>query len=141
MGLAPAKGRCRTPLPSRLRLHVAEFAAHARLDERGQLLHPFDDPADAHFAQRKFAPKIRLELGSNEAITHSVAAGLGIGIVSRHALPARPQDEALAILRVEDFPIHSNWWALYPRGKRLSPIAAVFLDHLVKTAADLNPGR
>lgn len=95
---------------------------------------------DAHFAGRRFQPKIRLELGSNEAIKQAVAGGLGVGIISLHALPGRPEDESLAILRVEDFPIHSNWWVLYPRGKRLSPIATVFLERLMQTAAELRIG-
>ncbi|HEY0843898.1 MAG TPA: LysR family transcriptional regulator [Noviherbaspirillum sp.] len=92
---------------------------------------------DAHFAGRRYLPKIRLELGSNEAIKQAVAGGLGVGIISRHALPGRPEDESLVILRVEDFPIHSNWWVLYPKGKRLSPIASVFLERLMQTAAEL----
>ena len=40
------------------------------------------------------------------------------------------------MLNVESFPIVSNWWTLYPRGKRLSPVAAVFLDHIDRTAQD-----
>ncbi|HZW13329.1 MAG TPA: LysR family transcriptional regulator [Noviherbaspirillum sp.] len=95
---------------------------------------------NAHFAERRFSPKIRLELGSNEAIKQAVRGGLGIGVVSRHALPARLEDESLAALQVEDFPIHSNWWVLYPKGKRLSPIASVFLEHLSQTANELRLG-
>ena len=33
-----------------------------------------------------FRPDVRLELGSNEAIKESVAASLGLGVLSRHAL-------------------------------------------------------
>ncbi|MDF3035349.1 MAG: transcriptional regulator, LysR family, partial [Paucimonas sp.] len=84
---------------------------------------------NAHFVRYRFHPKIRLELGSNEAIKQAVAGNLGIAVVSRHSLPARPEDDALTILRIDDFPIHSNWWVLYPNGKRLSPIASVFLEH------------
>lgn len=94
---------------------------------------------DAHFAETGFQPKIRLELGSNEAIKHSVAGNLGIGIVSRHALSSNPENESLTVLPVQSFPVHSNWWVLYPQGKRLSPIASAFLDHLTQTATELNP--
>jgi DNA-binding transcriptional LysR family regulator len=38
--------------------------------------------------------------------------------------------EGLQILKVDNFPIHSNWWIIYPKGKRLSPIAKVFFEHL-----------
>jgi DNA-binding transcriptional LysR family regulator len=85
---------------------------------------------DTHFRQLGFVPQVRLELGSNEAIKQAVAAGMGLAIVSRHALNAVPAHEGLAILDVEGFPVHSRWWTLYPKGKRLSPIAAVFLEHI-----------
>ena len=85
---------------------------------------------DAHFAALGFAPDVRLELGSNEAIKHAVAAGLGISVLSRHALGSAPATPWVAELKVRGFPVHSNWFVLYPRGKQLSPIAAEFLGHL-----------
>lgn len=89
---------------------------------------------NAHFEKHRFAPKVRLELGSNEAIKQAVAGGLGLAVVSMHALAAAPADEGLAVLPLESFPIHSKWWVLYPRGKRLSPVAAEFMAHLDTTA-------
>jgi DNA-binding transcriptional LysR family regulator len=89
---------------------------------------------NAHFDKHRFTPKLRLELGSNEAIKQAVAGGLGLSIVSRHALAPDPAQEGLAIVPLESFPIHSHWWVLYPRGKRLSPIAAEFMTHLETTA-------
>lgn len=85
---------------------------------------------NAHFAQLNFHPKVRLELGSNEAIKQSVASGLGLAVISTHALTMHPEQEGLKILAVKQFPIHSNWWVIHPRGKRLSPIATVFLQHM-----------
>ena len=85
---------------------------------------------DAHFARIGFKPQVRLELGSNEAIKQAVAGGMGLSIMSRHAMAAHPADELLEILDVESFPVISNWWTLYPKGKRLSPVARVFLEHL-----------
>ena len=91
---------------------------------------------DAHFRAQGFAPSVRLELGSNEAIKYAVAAGLGLGVVSRHALSADAVDEPVAVLDVAGFPLSSHWWTLYPRGKRLSPVAAVFLEHIEAVARD-----
>ncbi|QEL64080.1 transcriptional regulator, LysR family [Oryzomicrobium terrae] len=91
---------------------------------------------DAFFAQQGFAPNVRLELGSNEAIKQAVAGGLGLSVVSRHALAAHLAEDQLTVLDVQGFPVLSNWWTLYPRGKRLSPVAQVFLDHLERTARD-----
>ena len=79
-------------------------------------------------------PAVRLELGSNEAIKQAVSGGLGLAVISRNTLAARPKDEQLAILDVAGFPLQSRWFTLYPRGKRLSPAAAVFLEHLKRSA-------
>ncbi len=91
---------------------------------------------DEHFRRAGFQPDVRLELGSNEAIKQAVAAGMGLSVLSRHALARHPRDEGLAVVRVEGFPLQSNWWTLYPRGKRLSPVAAVFLEHLERNARE-----
>lgn len=89
---------------------------------------------DEHFSRLGFVPDVRLELGSNEAIKQAVAAGLGVAVLSRHALSPRPEDEQLAILRIDGFPIHASWWTMYPKGKRLSPIACAFLEHIEKSS-------
>jgi len=90
---------------------------------------------DSHFAQQGFAVQVRLELGSNEAIKQAVAAGMGLSVLSRHALAPQLADEALALLDVQGFPVQANWWTLYPRGKRLSPVAEAFLAHIERTAS------
>lgn len=97
--------------------------------------------ADAHFRKLGFEPARRLELGSNEAIKQAVAGGLGLAVISRHALAAHPEDEQLTVLDVKGFPVLSNWWTLYPRGKRLSPLASVFLEHLERTAVEWHQER
>ena len=74
------------------------------------------------------ADDVRLELGSNEAIKEAVAGGLGIGVVSRHALQGSRDVRELA---VEDFPIVSRWHVVHPRAKQLSPIATAFRAHLL----------
>ena len=85
---------------------------------------------DKHFKALGFRPDIRMELGSNEAVKQAVAAGLGLGIISRHARAPAPADEHLAVLDVDGFPVQSNWWTLYRKGKKLSPVATAFLQHL-----------
>ncbi|KFC73486.1 LysR family transcriptional regulator [Massilia sp. LC238] len=85
---------------------------------------------DRHFRALGFRADIRMELGSNEAIKQAVAASLGLGVISRHALGERPEEEQLVTLPVEGFPVQSNWWTLYRKGKRLSPVATAFLHHL-----------
>ena len=94
---------------------------------------------DAHLRQLGFVPGAVLELGSNEAIKESVEGQLGVSIVSRHALG--PHWDGLAILNVQGFPIQSQWHLVWPKGKRLSPIAEVFRGHLIAQAAVWMQGR
>ena len=89
---------------------------------------------DRHFRKLKFHPSLRLELGSNEAIKQAVAGGLGIAVLSRHALEGKAEKD-VAVLDVQDFPIESRWHVVHPRGKQLSPIATVFRDHLLQSAS------
>lgn len=86
---------------------------------------------DRHFAKRRFRPDVRLELGSNEAIREAVAGGLGLGVISRHALQV---GKDIRVLDVEGFPISSRWHVVHPRAKHLSPIATAFRAHLLAHA-------
>lgn len=91
---------------------------------------------DAHFRAAGFTPNLRLELGSNEAIKEAVAGNLGVAVVSVHALQARMPARGVKVLRVRGFPIRSQWHVVHPKGKRLSPIADVFREHLSAQARE-----
>ncbi len=86
---------------------------------------------DKFFTKNKFTPNLRLELGSNEAIKESVAAGLGVSIISTHALHGRTREHGVVVLDIDGFPIDSRWHMVFPKGKKLSPIARIFRDHLM----------
>ncbi len=73
-----------------------------------------------------------MEMGSNEAIRQAVAGGLGVAVLSSHALGEGHPEDKIAVLDVLGFPVHSQWHVVYPKGKRLSPIAAVFREQLLK---------
>jgi DNA-binding transcriptional LysR family regulator len=80
---------------------------------------------------------VRMEFGSNEAIKHAVAAGLGISVVSEHTLEVDAMRDRLAVLDVQGFPLVDEWFVVYPHGKRLSVVAKTFLDHLNGETAKL----
>ncbi|MFP4615696.1 MAG: LysR substrate-binding domain-containing protein [Thiohalorhabdus sp.] len=73
--------------------------------------------------------KVRMELGSNEAIKQSVAAGMGVSVLSEHTLSRG--GEEVAVLDVEGFPIERHWYLVYPVGKQLSVAARTFMDYLL----------
>lgn len=89
---------------------------------------------DRCFKSLRFRPDLRLELGSNEAIRESVAGGLGVSIVSSHALGNNPKQHGVSVLQVAGFPIDSQWHIVHPKGKKLSPIASIFKAHLLGSA-------
>jgi DNA-binding transcriptional LysR family regulator len=83
------------------------------------------------FDAKGLRPNVRMELGSNEAIKHAIAGGLGLSVLSLHTLSLEGADGAVAILDVEGFPILRNWYIVYPKGKELSLVAQTFLDFAV----------
>lgn len=95
---------------------------------------------DAHFRRHRFSPQVRLELGSNEAIKEAVAGALGVAVVSVHGLKGRHRVSGLSVLEVRGFPIASRWHLVHRKGKRLSPIAQAFCDHLTVQARSWENG-
>lgn len=89
------------------------------------------------FARHHLKYKVRMQLGNNEAIKWAVAGGLGIAVVSQHAMLLEPMREQLVVLDVEGFPIRRSWYVVYPRGKKLSVVAQTFFDYLRAEAATI----
>ena len=92
---------------------------------------------DKYFKTQKFRPDIRMELGSNEAIKEAVAGGLGIGVVSKHALHGHQKDHGVAIINVKGFPIMSHWHIVHPAKKHLPPVAVAFKTHLLNSVRNI----
>ncbi|MBK1988058.1 LysR family transcriptional regulator [Sphaerospermopsis aphanizomenoides BCCUSP55] len=76
--------------------------------------------------------KVKLELGSNEAIKQAIAGGLGISILSRHTLLTDAHE--FSILDVQHFPIKRIWYIAHPAGKQLSIVARTYYQYLLDAA-------
>ncbi|TAF14699.1 MAG: LysR family transcriptional regulator [Nostocales cyanobacterium] len=76
--------------------------------------------------------KVKLELGSNEAIKQAIAGGLGISVLSRHTLLTDAHE--FSILDVQHFPIKRTWYIAHPTGKQLSIVARTYYDYLLDAA-------
>ncbi|MBA3032965.1 MAG: LysR family transcriptional regulator [Gammaproteobacteria bacterium] len=85
---------------------------------------------ERHFAEHGFKLKVRMELGSNEAIKQAIAGGLGVSVLSSHAI-ALEGSGVLQPLDVKGFPLMRQWYVAYPKGKHLSAVAESFLEHLL----------
>lgn len=84
------------------------------------------------FAEHNISVKVKLELGSNEAIKQAISGGLGISILSEHCLISEGISGELTVLDFKDFPIKRRWYVSYLAGKKLSVIAETFLEYLLE---------
>ena len=89
------------------------------------------------FDEHGISVKVKLDLGSNEAIKQAIAGGLGISVLSRHTLALEGTTSLLTILDVEDFPIQLHWYVVYPSGKQLSVIARTFFEYLLNEGKEI----
>ena len=87
--------------------------------------------AERHLARAGYRPKKRWELDSNEAIKRSVAAGLGIGFVSRRVVEDELARGELVSFRVEGAePMHRSIYLLRPDGREPVPAERAFIETL-----------
>lgn len=86
---------------------------------------------DEHMRDSNTPLKVRLALASNEAIRDLVASGMGLSVLSRHALGHDPESAGLAVLNVEGFPLKQAWNVVHLSSKVLSLPAKAFLDELL----------
>ena len=92
--------------------------------------------AEEHFANVGFAPDVAMSLGSNEAIKHAVAAGLGVALVSQLVVQplspaaAGPAPSGLVVLQVAGFPIRRRWSVVWRRDQSQTAAARRFVAYL-----------
>lgn len=90
--------------------------------------------AEEFFAKRKVTLPVKMELSNNEAIKWAVAGGMGLSVLSQHAMMLEPMQDKIAVLNVEGFPIIRSWHIVYPAGKQFSVVAATFFEYLKEEA-------
>jgi LysR family transcriptional regulator, low CO2-responsive transcriptional regulator len=83
-----------------------------------------------HFMQQGFQPRIAMSLGSNEALKHAVASGLGIGVISRMAFTGSSAHPNLEELKVAGFPLKRQWQVVWRKDYPLSAAARTFVKYL-----------
>lgn len=124
------------PLCGRKRIPLAEFARERLLvRERGSGTRL---ATERFFRDHDIALNAKMEIGSNEAIKQAVAGGLGVSVMSRHALLNEPSD-TVRVLDVEGFPIPRSWYVVYPGSRQLSVVAETFFQYLQAEARALLP--
>lgn len=83
--------------------------------------------------QQSCVVKHRRQLGSNQAILHTLLTGAGSGeyaVLPRQMIEQPVELSLLHTLPVSSMPIRRSWCSAYPRGKHLNPLAEAFLKTL-----------
>jgi len=71
-------------------------------------------------------PVPAMEMASNGALKRAVAVGLGVTVLSAHAVGLELQAGHLQALDVEGFPVRRIWHVVWARERLLSPAATAF---------------
>jgi DNA-binding transcriptional LysR family regulator len=71
---------------------------------------------------------VALELGSNEAIKESVTQGMGMAILSSHAISKEELAGKFRILRVNGLPLEREMYIVWDRRRALPIAARLFLE-------------
>lgn len=78
--------------------------------------------------------QVHLELGSNEAVKRAVAAGLGLGCLSRHTIADAVRQGWLVELRTRLPEFRRTLSIVVHRSKRLGSVSQDFLKHCLRSA-------
>ena len=62
-----------------------------------------------------------------------MAGGLGLGVISAHAMRGQDKQAGVRVLSVEGFPLASAWHMVHRANQKLSPVALAFRRHLLDT--------
>lgn len=83
------------------------------------------------FIERNDVPVVKkMELTSNEAVKQAVLAGLGYSIMPLIGIKNELHDRDLQIVPVSGLPIKTVWSLIWLKGKKHSPVASAFLNHV-----------
>jgi len=89
---------------------------------------------DDFLREHHLAPRIAMEMPSNETIKQAVMAGMGVSFLSLHTLGLELRAGALKLLDVEHTPVMRTWNLVRMQSKLLSPAAEAFRYFMLEHA-------
>ncbi len=93
--------------------------------------------AEEFLRQRGISASVGLELGDNSAVKEAVAAGLGVALLSRHAIRMELALGRLTVLDVQGLPLRRQWYVVHREHQRLSRAVFAFKAFLLASAESL----
>ena len=82
--------------------------------------------------KNKLPVQKKMELTGNEAVKQAVIAGLGYSIMPLIGIKNELINKQLQVIPIKGFPLKSTWFLIWPKGKKLSPVAAAYLSYIKK---------
>ncbi len=86
-------------------------------------------------------PVRTIEMGTNETIKQAVRAGLGIALISQHAVMEELRHRRLVALAIEGLPIVRHWFLVHVAGHPLLPAAEEIARAIVAMEGAFLPDR
>jgi DNA-binding transcriptional LysR family regulator len=86
------------------------------------------------FADHRLAPRVAMEMTSNETIKQTVMAGMGISFLSLHTIGLELKAGLIAVPDIEGLPLAKRWYIVNTLAKTLSPAAEAFRYFMLEEA-------
>ena len=85
---------------------------------------------EEYFKEKRVHFNQTLEVASNESQRECAVAGLGVALLTRHAVSLELATGLLRELPIEELPLYRSWCVVQAKAKRLSPVAHAFLGFI-----------
>lgn len=95
------------------------------------------DAMEDYFNRQAIKTMKKMELASNEAVKQAVLAGLGYSVLPLIGIRNELLNGELEIIPMPGMPIRTTWRLVWLKGKKLPPVAAAYLDHLLLEKANI----
>lgn len=92
---------------------------------------------EAFIEKHHIAVSKKMELTTNEAVKQALLAGLGYSIMPLIGIRNELHNKELQIFPIKSLPIKTTWSLIWLKGKKHSPVALSFLEHLKKEKAKI----
>lgn len=92
---------------------------------------------ERYISRHHLTVRKKMELTSNEAVKQAVLAGLGFSIMPLIGIKNEVRSGAIKIIPVKGLPIKTVWRLIWLKGKKLSPVAKSFVDHVTEHKQDI----
>ena len=93
---------------------------------------------EEYFKEKRVHFTQTLEVASADAQRECVIAGLGIALLTRHALNMELATGVLRELPVEELPLYRSWCVVQAKAKRQSPVALAFVAFIRSERAQIS---